>query len=347
MRRGTSCLRIIKLARPFRRDRGAAPGVNLGPRRASRVTRPLALALVAALLSGCASFSPDGGVDLAADVARRELGQDAVAIRTLDDAAAAKERVGRLLKRPLNANGAVEVALRSNRGLQAAYNRLGIAEAIMVRESLPPNPNFSLGRVAGPLSSEIEGAIAADILALATLPARADIAADQLRGGATGGGRSDPERREGGAQGILPGRRRARNGPCHGTGRSGGGDRGEALPPTWRNRGDAQARSSPRPAFPCRDRRQARERPPKGVQRARAARPRAGPLGSRSFFRPAGRAAEPAGAYSRHAQGRTGGGRTPHRSPNRPKETRCARQVPRTRRSRRAMSIFSSYRGWV
>jgi outer membrane protein TolC len=113
-------------------------------------------------------------------VARRELGQDAVAIRTPEDAAAAKERVGRLLKRPLNANGVVEVALRSNRGLQAAYNRLGIAEAIMVRESLPPNPNISLGRVAGPLSSEIEGAIAADILALATLPARADIAADRF-----------------------------------------------------------------------------------------------------------------------------------------------------------------------
>ena len=84
--------------------------------RASRVTRPLALALLAALLSACASFSPDGGVDLAADVARRELGQDAAAIRTPEDAAAAKERVGRLLKRPLNANGAVEVALRSNSG---------------------------------------------------------------------------------------------------------------------------------------------------------------------------------------------------------------------------------------
>ena len=158
----------------------SAPPCALGRQWASRVTLPLALALVAALLSACASFSPDGGVDLAADVARRELGQDAVAIRTPEDAAAAKERVGRLLKRPLNANGAVEVALRSNRGLQAAYNRLGIAEAIMVRESLPPNPNISLGGVAGPLSSEIEGAIAADILALATLPARADIAADRF-----------------------------------------------------------------------------------------------------------------------------------------------------------------------
>ncbi len=69
-----------------------------GSRRA-RAAR-LAVPVIAALLSGCASFSPDGGVDLAADVARRELGQDAVAIRTPEDAAAAKERVGRLQKRP-------------------------------------------------------------------------------------------------------------------------------------------------------------------------------------------------------------------------------------------------------
>ena len=124
--------------------------------------------------------------------------------------------------------------------------------------------------------------VAADILALATLPARGRHRRRPLRGGATGGGRSDVERRDGGAPGVLPGCRRARTGPCHGTGGSGGRDRGETLPPTRRNRRDAQARSGPRPAFPCRDRRQARERPPKRVQRARAACPRAGPLGSRS-----------------------------------------------------------------
>ncbi len=145
-----------------------------------RVLGPLAAISAAALLSACASFSPDGGMDVAAGVARRELGQEAVAIRTPEDAASARERVAHLLKRPLTAGGAVEVALRSNRGLQAAYNRLGIAEAIRVRESLPPNPSISLSRVAGSLSSEIEGAIAADILAMATLPARADIAADRF-----------------------------------------------------------------------------------------------------------------------------------------------------------------------
>jgi outer membrane protein TolC len=151
-----------------------SPPFALGLKSAAHALRPLAAVSVAALLSACASFSPNGGV------ARREFGQESVAIQTPEDAASARRRVTHLLKRPLSANAAVEIALRSNRGLQAAYNRLGIAEAIMVRDSLPPNPSISLSGNIGSLSSEIEGAIAADILALATLPARADIAANRF-----------------------------------------------------------------------------------------------------------------------------------------------------------------------
>ncbi len=46
---------------------------------------------------------------------------------------------------------------------------------------LPPNPSFSFSRIAGPLEYDIEAAIAADILALATMPARSEIAADRFR----------------------------------------------------------------------------------------------------------------------------------------------------------------------
>ena len=51
----------------------------------------------------------------------------------------------------------------------------------MVGASLPPNPTVSLLRIAGSGELEIERRIIADILALATLPARADIAADRFR----------------------------------------------------------------------------------------------------------------------------------------------------------------------
>ncbi len=135
---------------------------------------------LAMLLSACADFSPDGGIDVAEAIARNELHQQVVAIRSPKDAAEAGARVSHLLKNPLTPSNAVEIALRSNHGLQAAYNRLGVAEAIKVREGLPPNPGLSLGRIAGNLSSEIEAAVAADILALATLPARANIANDRF-----------------------------------------------------------------------------------------------------------------------------------------------------------------------
>ncbi len=133
------------------------------------------------LLSSCATFSPDGGVNIAAQAARQEFGKGAAALRSDTDIVWAKSRVERLLKRPLTADAAVEIALLNNRELQAAFNRLGIAEAIMTREKLPPNPTFSFSRLAGPLGSDIEGVVVANILALATLPARAEIADDRFR----------------------------------------------------------------------------------------------------------------------------------------------------------------------
>lgn len=132
-------------------------------------------------IAGCANFSPDGGLSVAAGIAARELEKDAVAIRTSEDALSARARVEQLLNRPLTADRAVQIALLNNRGLQAAYNELGIAETSMVQATLPPNPAFSFSRLAGSLESEIEGTIAADILALATLPARAELAGDRFR----------------------------------------------------------------------------------------------------------------------------------------------------------------------
>ena len=86
-----------------------------------------------------------------------------------------------LLKRPLTADTAVQIALLNNRGLQADYNELAIAEAAMVGASLPPNPTISLSRIAGSGEVEIERRIIADILALATLPVRSERAADRFR----------------------------------------------------------------------------------------------------------------------------------------------------------------------
>jgi outer membrane protein TolC len=139
-------------------------------------------ALLAALLllPACASFSPDGGMSVPAEIAAQHLRKDVVAIRDDDDADATRAKVDDLLKRTLSADSAVQIALFNNRGLQAAYNELGIAEAQRVQQSLPPNPSISISRLAGAAEIEIERKIAANILGLLTLPARAEIAGDRF-----------------------------------------------------------------------------------------------------------------------------------------------------------------------
>src|SRR5262249_59278691 len=61
-------------------------------------------------------------------------------------------------RRVCGADAAVQIALINNRGLQAAYDELAIADAERVDQSLPPNPTFSWRRIqAGPaLESEMQ-----------------------------------------------------------------------------------------------------------------------------------------------------------------------------------------------
>jgi outer membrane protein TolC len=149
--------------------------------RAGSLMRPLVILTGALGLAACQTFSPDRGMSVAAGIARQDLNMDVAAVQTEEDAAAARAKVKRLLRRPLTANAAAQIALLNNRGLQAAYNELGIADAVRVRQSLPPNPEISVIRLSGSVETEIEREVVASILALATLPARSEIAAERFR----------------------------------------------------------------------------------------------------------------------------------------------------------------------
>jgi outer membrane protein TolC len=81
----------------------------------------------------------------------------------------------------LSVDAAVQIALLNNRGLQAAYNELALAETDFIQEGLPPNPTFSISRIAGDGAIEIERQVVGDILALATLPFRTEIARERFR----------------------------------------------------------------------------------------------------------------------------------------------------------------------
>ncbi len=138
----------------------------------------LSFAASAVLLAGCASFSPDAGMGGVASAVSRETGKEVVKIASAEDARRARERVNALLAEPLSSDVAVQVALLSNRDLQAAYNDLGISEAAYVQASLPKNPGLSFMLYGGTGVTNFEARLIENILDLATLPARTKIAAE-------------------------------------------------------------------------------------------------------------------------------------------------------------------------
>jgi outer membrane protein TolC len=142
--------------------------------RLRRARGPAALA-GAALLAGCASFSPDGGFEPVQQAAQQHLGAQARWARNAEERQQLEQRVAELLAQPLAMDDAVQLALLNNRGLQAAYAELGIAEADVVQAGLPPNPGFSFARFSSGGEVEIERWVAYNLAALLTMPLRLEI----------------------------------------------------------------------------------------------------------------------------------------------------------------------------
>ena len=142
-----------------------------------RLSNAVAVSLLGLLAAGCAQFTPDGGMAPVSDNVRKEIGKDAVKLSSAEDTRRARERVQALLSEPLTEDTAVQIALLNNRGLQAAYNDLGVSEAEYVQSSLPPNPAFTVGRTFGPGGFvELGFQLVGNLLAFATLPRRTEIA---------------------------------------------------------------------------------------------------------------------------------------------------------------------------
>ncbi|HLL17745.1 MAG TPA: TolC family protein, partial [Rubrivivax sp.] len=133
--------------------------------------RLAASAAASVLLAGCASFSPDGGFDQVGTLTKERVGQAPSLQRTPGDADSARARVAELLKQPLTADNALEVAFLNSPGLQASFAELGIAESELVRVGRLRNPSFSFGRMReGHGVIEIERAVMFDVLGLLTMP---------------------------------------------------------------------------------------------------------------------------------------------------------------------------------
>jgi outer membrane protein TolC len=146
---------------------------NTTPRRVS--VMGLAVSGLAILvLTGCASFSQDGGFGSVASTAHERLGKDVTWAKSEADQDTIAQRTTELLGKPLSVDGAVQLALLNNRGLQAAFADLAISEADLVQAGRLPNPGFAMLRASqpGPAGREykIEQAITFNLLSLVTMP---------------------------------------------------------------------------------------------------------------------------------------------------------------------------------
>jgi outer membrane protein TolC len=144
------------------------------PARAHPAAHPpglrAAVLIAAALLGGCASFSPDGGFATVEQTAKDRLGKEVRWSRSAADQEGIDQRVSELLANPLTADDAVQIALLNNRGLQASFQELGITEAEVVQAGHIPNPGFSFGRQTRGSEIEIERGLHFNLARLLAMP---------------------------------------------------------------------------------------------------------------------------------------------------------------------------------
>jgi outer membrane protein TolC len=140
------------------------------PAQAQRRLRLAALLVGAAVLGGCASFSPDGGFGPVEQTAKDRLDKDLLWARGEADLDTIAHRVSELLIKPLTVDDAVQTALLNNRGLQASFQELGISEAELVQAGRAPNPGFSFGRNSRGEEREIERGLHLNLARLLAMP---------------------------------------------------------------------------------------------------------------------------------------------------------------------------------
>jgi outer membrane protein TolC len=138
-------------------------------------------ALAAAIaLAGCTTLDPQAAVQPLQQQAQARYGAELQVSRSDADQARIAERVEALLRTPLSADSAVQIALLNHRGLQARLQGLDIADAERVQATRLRNPGFSWGRSTQGDEREIERGLHLDIARLIALPWLAPMAQRQF-----------------------------------------------------------------------------------------------------------------------------------------------------------------------
>ena len=138
--------------------------------------RPVVLLIAAGtavvLFGGCATVQRDARLPQAREAAATRPEKSIVWIRDSEQDRQAKEAVHRLLQQELTVDAAVQVALLSNRNLQAQFENLGIAQADLVEAGLLENPVFGATALFGSVGTEVDLDVVQDFISLFSLSAR-------------------------------------------------------------------------------------------------------------------------------------------------------------------------------
>ena len=137
-------------------------------------------AAIVTLLAGCATFSPDGGVDSVQALARERIGFKVTLPGKDADTPQAIGVVRDILRQPLTGDDAVRVALLNNPSLRVSFAELGIAEADLVQAGRLANPRYIFSNRRSSEAASIERTILFNVLSLVALPLTQKVAGRQF-----------------------------------------------------------------------------------------------------------------------------------------------------------------------
>jgi outer membrane protein, heavy metal efflux system len=129
-------------------------------------------------ITGCAHVDPNPAFQELASTVHLRTGKRVQWNRGSNEDAEAQASVASLLRRPLTADSAVQIALLNNHNLQATYEELGIAQADLVEAGLLRNPVFTFERRFPGQALEMD--LLKEFIDILLLPLRKRIAAAQF-----------------------------------------------------------------------------------------------------------------------------------------------------------------------
>jgi cobalt-zinc-cadmium efflux system outer membrane protein len=147
----------------------------------SRVGACLIFPAFALMMAACAA--PHGSLERVQGTVAERTGQRVHWNQGRPEGAQIEQGVQGLLRRPLTADRATQVALLNNRNLQARFEEIGISQADVIQAGLITNPSLSASfrfPDRSPSGTNIEYSIAQNFLELLILPLRKRIANAQL-----------------------------------------------------------------------------------------------------------------------------------------------------------------------